>query len=147
MCAAAPKNAMTWLCEHGVQATYCTSSLLQVNLQARKCEEYGCQKFASFGYPGGRPVRCGTHRLSDMVGRAALVLRIPWDCRLRLHSHAVRCSIIWCGSVGGCDARQMRSRWLPQVRNSWLPRRQASAVWHAQARQHGAAGFLFFFTL
>ena len=128
MCAAAPMNAVLWLCEHGVHATHCANSLSQVSFQARKCEEDGCQQFASFGYPGGRPVRCGTHRLSDMVGRAALVLRIPWDCRLRLPSHTVLCGAIWCGFVGGCGAPQMSRRWLPQVRDVWRPRRQASAV-------------------
>ena len=74
---------MSWLCEHGVHATYCTSSLLQVNVQARKCEKGDCQKVAAFGYPGGPRVRCGTHRLSGMVGNPAAVLCIPRLCRLR----------------------------------------------------------------
>ena len=78
-----------------VHVACCTSSLLQVNLKDGKCEEGGCQKLPSFGYPGGRPVRCGTHRLTGMVGRAAAVLCMTWDCCLGLRSHTVLCSIIW----------------------------------------------------
>ena len=33
----------------------------------RRCEEDGCRKSANFGYPGGRRVRCGTHKLAHMV--------------------------------------------------------------------------------
>ena len=35
---------------------------------SRRCEQDGCRKQPSFGYPGGRPVRCATHRLKNMVG-------------------------------------------------------------------------------
>ena len=131
-------NAILWLCEHGVHATYCTSSLLQVNLRARKCEEDGCQKAPSFGYPGGPRVRCGTHRLSGMVGSSAAVLCIPRVCCLRLRSHTELCSVIWCTYVGELGELQMRRRWLPHACKFWLPRRQASAVWRAQTKEHGA---------
>ena len=92
-------NAMPWLCKHVVHATYRTSCALQVSLITRNCEEGSCQKAASFGYPGGRPVRCGTHQLTGMVGRAAAVLRIPWDCRmgLQVQHHLVGvCRRMWC---------------------------------------------------
>ena len=32
-----------------------------------RCEEDGCRKFATHGYPGGRRVRCGAHKLAHMV--------------------------------------------------------------------------------
>ena len=32
-----------------------------------RCEEDGCREFATHGYPGGRRVRCGAHKLAHMV--------------------------------------------------------------------------------
>ena len=45
-----------------------------------RCEDDGCRKSASFGYPGGRRVRCGTNKLAKMV-RAFLTEA----CFCRLH--------------------------------------------------------------
>lgn len=39
----------------------------QVNLNSRRCEEDGCGKTANYGYVGGSKLRCGEHRLKDMV--------------------------------------------------------------------------------
>ena len=104
---------------------------------SRRCEEDGCRKHPNFGFPGGRPVRCVTHRLDGMVGSAAAGIAFSRCAPVRLRLHRVRRSNCLCGFAGGCHEPQMRRGWLPQTSQLWLPRGQASAMRHAQARWHG----------
>ena len=138
-CVAARMNAILWLCELGVHATYCTSSVLQVNLQARKCEEGNCQTVAAFGYPGGPSVRCGMHRLTGMVCMAASL------CCSTLTDRTVQtcgaCFTLQQLCVPGQPAlAEVRSKRLPERCIVWLPRRPQRAVWHAPAHWHGVHG-------
>ena len=61
-------------CENG--------SLLQENIRNPVCGKDGCHKQASYGYPGGRRVRCAPHRLNNMVG-TQLFLDSVVPCLLR----------------------------------------------------------------
>ena len=103
---------------------------------SRRCEQDGCRKQPSFGYPGGRPVRCATHRLAGMVS-----LCCSWQCAQQkphwgLHVHRVRRSKRLCGAAGGCREPHVPSRWLLQTSVVWLPRGRKSALRHAQTRRH-----------
>ena len=62
---------MAQRCAQGNIAVTYSCSGEQVDLSNEKCEADGCETFASFGYPGGRRVRCSLHRLTDMVRNAA----------------------------------------------------------------------------
>ena len=113
-------------------ATACVA--LQENVVSPRCEEDGCRKFSTFGYPGGRPVQCAAHRLDGMVGSAAAGSAMPhWGCACTQCNAATACVALQ--ENGG--EPQMRRGGLPQTSQLWLPRGQASAMRLAQARRHG----------
>ena len=43
------------------------SRCLQVDVKSKRCQEQGCTKLASYGFPGGRKDFCLEHKSADMV--------------------------------------------------------------------------------
>ena len=65
---------------------------LQEDIVSRKCEQDGCRKFATFGYPGGSRLRCRVHRLEGMVGMLQPCLVTPCWAPFRA-AHKYKCSM------------------------------------------------------
>ena len=87
---------------------------------SRRCEQDGCRKQPSFGYPGGRPVRCATHRLEKMVGtlqachgKSELLPRLRVHTSLLHRSCKHGCLAARSCPFSGEAERKMRRCWLP----------------------------------
>ena len=85
----------------------------QVDLSNPKCEADGCQTSASFGYTGGRCVRCSLHRLSDMVCQAAFT-QTPQirDCSDQCTLHEVVACLCGRGRAVQQDKLQVALLWV-----------------------------------
>ena len=98
---------------------------LQVNLKGPVCGEDDCQKFASFGYPGGLKERCAAHRLDNMVRTVASGQFSTLSATPQLRKHPLRAVVVLlCSELLVCS-RSALIRESP--RGSALRRKRAKA--------------------
>ena len=62
-------------CLHDGVYCNCVLRCLQVNVVAKHCQEPGCTKQPSFGFPGGKAQFCAEHKSADMVCRPGVCIR------------------------------------------------------------------------
>ena len=111
---------------------------LQVGVHSKRCQEPGCRKHPSFGFPGGKKQFCSEHKSADMVCYQSTCLLIHFVLAAVCDQ---QCRVGWC-TLQHCSevpAGQRCGQALPGARVHKasllrLPRRQEAILCGAQVR-------------